>query len=155
MRTSSSTGMEMLAVTTIGELATRPHARVPADARLGAVVEQMAAKRRGCVLVEDGGALAGIFTERDLLDRVDATDPAWREVVVRDVMTPHPTVARRSDSLAEAVRRLEHGRRRHLPIVDEHGAVTGLISIRDILTYIAGRFPEELINLPPDPTHER
>ena len=29
------------------------------------------------------------------------------------------------------------------------------ISIRDVLTYIAGRFPEELMNLPPDPTHER
>jgi CBS-domain-containing membrane protein len=73
---------------------------------------------------------------------------------VKDVMTPHPMVIRRNDSLAEAMRRLTQGRRRHLPIVDDHGHVLGLLSIRDILAYIAGRFPEEMMNLPPDPRHE-
>jgi len=147
--------MEMLAVTTIAELALRPHPSVPAEASLGAAVDEMSAKRRGCVLVEDRGVLVGLFTERDLLNRVDPKAPAWRDLPIREVMTGTPTVARPTDSLADAVRLLEHQRRRHLPIVDDRGAVTGLVSIRDILTYIASRFPEELMNLPPDPTHER
>jgi CBS domain-containing protein len=62
-------------------------------------------------------------------------------------------VIRPEDSLAEAIRRLMAGHRRHLPVVDERG-IRGVISIRDILAYIAERFPEEMMNLPPDPTHE-
>jgi CBS domain-containing protein len=149
-----SGGMSILALATVGDLAMRPHAQVALDAPMWKVVEEMNGKGRGAVLVEDGGALVGIFTERDLLNRVDHRDALWSHVVVRDVMTPMPMVVRRDDSLAEAVRRLTQGHRRHLPVVDGKGAVLGLISIRDILTYIAGRFPEELMNLPPDPSHE-
>jgi CBS domain-containing protein len=70
------------------------------------------------------------------------------------VMTPHPMVIRPDDSLSEALRRLTQGHRRHLPVVDDRGHVLGLISIRDILSYIAERFPEDMVNLPPHPDHE-
>lgn len=150
----ASGGMRMLVAATIGDLVPRTHARVEVDAPLSTVVEEMLSKGRGAVLVEDAGALVGIFTERDLLDRVDHTSPTWSDGLVKDVMTPYPMVARTTDSLAEALRRLTEGRRRHLPIVDDRGHVTGLVSIRDILSYVASRFPEEMMNLPPDPTHE-
>jgi CBS domain-containing protein len=149
-----SGGMQALASATVGELSPRPHARVGVDDAVGKVVAEMAAKGRGAVLVEDGGALVGIFTERDLLNRVDYSDALWSHVVVRDVMTPHPMVIRPDDSLSEALRRLTQGHRRHLPIVDDRGHVLGLISIRDILSYIAERFPEDMVNLPPHPDHE-
>jgi CBS domain-containing protein len=146
--------MQALASATVGELSPRPHARVSVDDAMWKVVAEMSAKGRGAVLVEDGGALVGIFTERDLLNRVDYSDALWSHVVVRDVMTPHPMVIRPDDSLSEALRRLIQGHRRHLPVVDERGHVLGLISIRDILTHIAGRFPEDMVNLPPHPDHE-
>ena len=149
-----SGGMQALASATVGELSPRPHARVSVDDAMWKVVAEMAAKGRGAVLVEDGDALVGIFTERDLLNRVDHSDALWSHVVVRDVMTPHPMVIRPDDSLSEALRRLTQGHRRHLPVVDERGHVLGLISIRDILTYIAERFPEDMVNLPPHPDHE-
>ena len=149
-----SGGMQALASATVGELSPRPHARVSVDDAMWKVVAEMAAKGRGAVLVEDNGALVGIFTERDLLNRVDYGDALWSHVVVRDVMTPMPMVIHADDSLSEALRRLTQGHRRHLPIVDERGHVLGLISIRDILTFIAERFPEEMMNLPPHPDHE-
>ena len=148
------TAMDVVAAATVGELSARPHARVPPDAPMFKVVDAMRTHGRGCVLVEEEGTLVGIFTERDLLNRLDHNDVLWSHVEVKDVMTPHPMVVRRNDSLAEAMRRLTQGRRRHLPIVDDHGHVLGLLSIRDILAYIAGRFPEEMMNLPPDPRHE-
>jgi signal-transduction protein with cAMP-binding, CBS, and nucleotidyltransferase domain len=147
-------GVTVLARATVGDLPMRPHGRVGIDAPMWKVVEEMAGKGRGAVLVEDHGALVGIFTERDLLSRIDHCDALWSHVVVREVMTPIPMVIDPDDSLAEAVRRLLQGRRRHLPVVDGKGAVLGLVSIRDILSYIAGRFPEEMMNLPPDPSHE-
>jgi len=155
VNTETSGGMSMLALATVGDLSPRAHACVPVGAPMWKVVDAMKTHGRGCVLViEDTGALVGIFTERDLLSRVDHTDALWSHVVVSDIMTPHPMVIRPADSLAEAMRRLTQGRRRHLPIVDDHGTVIGLMSIRDILTYIASRFPEDMMNLPPDPNHE-
>ena len=149
-----SGGMQALASATVGDLSPRQHARVSVDDAMWKVVAEMAAKGRGAVLVEDEGALVGIFTERDLLNRVDYSDALWSHVVVRDVMTPHPMVTRPDDSLSEALRRLTQGHRRHLPVVDDRGHVLGLISIRDILTHIAERFPEDMVNLPPHPDHE-
>ena len=149
-----SGGMSILGAVTVADIAMRPHVHVDVGATLASVVDEMKAKGRGAVLVEENGALVGIFTERDLLNRVDHRDAQWLGAAVRDVMTPLPMVIRREDSLAEAVRRLIQGRRRHLPVVDDKGAVLGMISIRDILSYIAGRFPEEMMNLPPDPSHE-
>jgi CBS domain-containing protein len=149
-----SDGMIGLASARVAELSPRPHARVGVDDAMWKVVAEMKTKGRGAVLVEDDGALVGIFTERDLLNRVDYSDTLWSHVVVRDVMTPHPMVIRPDDSLSEALRRLIQGHRRHLPIVDDRGHVLGLISIRDILTHIAEQFPEEMMNLPPHPDHE-
>ena len=149
-----SGGMQALATATVGELSPRPHARVDIDDAMWKVVSEMKTQGRGAVLVEEDGALVGIFTERDLLNRVDYSDPLWSHVGVRDVMTPHPMVIRPDDSLNEALRRLTQGHRRHLPIVDGRGHVLGLISIRDILAFVAERFPEEMMNLPPHPDHE-
>ena len=147
-------GMDALAMATVGDLGARPHATVTADAPMWRVVDAMRQHGRGCALVEEDGALVGIFTERDLLSRIDHTDAFWSHVVVKDVMTPLPMVIRRSDSLAEALRLLVQGKRRHLPIVDGRGHVLGLLSIRDILGYVASKFPEDMINLPPNPDHE-
>jgi CBS domain-containing protein len=154
LATETSGGMSMLALATVADLPARPPAKVPVDAALWQVVDAMKAHGRGCVLVTEDNRLAGIFTERDLLSRVDHTDPLWSHVVVRDIMTPLPMVIHPDDSLAEAMRRLIEGRRRHLPIVDDRGGILGVMSIRDILAYIAGRFPEDMMNLPPDPSHE-
>ena len=149
-----SCGMEALASARIEDLALRPHASVGIDAAMWKVVEQMKAKDRGAVVVEDGGALVGIFTERDLLNRVDHSDPLWSHLLVRDVMTPHPMVIHADDSLSEALRKMIQGHRRHLPVVDERAHVLGMLSIRDVLTFVAERFPEDLVNLPPHPDHE-
>ncbi len=147
-------GMQALASAKVGALSPRPHARVAADDAMWKVVAEMKAQGRGAVLVEEDGVLVGIFTERDLLNRIDHSDTLWSHVVVRDVMTPQPMVIRAEDSLSEALRRLTQGHRRHLPIVDDRGHVAGLISIRDILTFIAERFPDDMMNLPPHPDHE-
>jgi signal-transduction protein with cAMP-binding, CBS, and nucleotidyltransferase domain len=154
MRSELSGGMRALSFAAVCDLPPRPHATVDVSDPIWKVVQVMTAKGRGAVLVEENGKLVGIFTERDLVSRVDHADPLGSHVVVRDVMTPHPTVIRPLDSLAEALRLLVQGRRRHLPIVDEHAKVLGVLSIRDLLAYVASKFPEEMINLPPSPEHE-
>ncbi len=146
--------LEQLATTPVRAIPRRAEVRVGPEDPMWKVVGAMRDGKRGAVLVEEDGALVGIFTERDLMNRLDHDDTLWSHVVVRDVMTPMPTVIRPADSLAEALRRLIQGKRRHLPIVDEHGHTLGMLSIRDILAFVASRFPEDLMNLPPNPDHE-
>jgi CBS domain-containing protein len=151
---NTSGGMRALSITRVGDLVPRPHATVGVETPMWKVVDAMTAKGRGAVLVEEDGALVGIFTERDLVGRLDHTDIHFSHAIVGYVSTPHTTVVRPDDSVAEALRLLTQGRRRHLPVVDLRGHVLGLLSIRDILSFVASRFPEEMINLPPNPDHE-
>jgi CBS domain-containing protein len=149
-----SGGMRTLMVTQVHDLPPRAFATVDVGDPMWKVVEAMKNKNRGAVCVEESGGLVGIFTERDLVSRLDHDDALWSHVLVKDVMTPHPTVVRPYESVAEAMRLLMQGKRRHLPIVDDKGKILGLLSIRDILSYVASRFPEDMMNLPPAPDHE-
>jgi CBS domain-containing protein len=82
------------------------------------------------VVVTDREELAGIITERDLVNLVaDGVDPV--SVAVGDRMTKDlATVDPRTD-IAEAARIMAERRIRHLPIVDK-GKLAGIISIRDL-----------------------
>jgi CBS domain-containing protein len=82
------------------------------------------------VVVMDGDRLAGIVTERDLVNLVaDGKDPRITTVTER-MTTNVDTVGPRTD-IAEAAEHMARLRIRHLPIVDE-GRLVGIISIRDL-----------------------
>ncbi|HSJ49744.1 MAG TPA: CBS domain-containing protein [Actinomycetota bacterium] len=85
------------------------------------------------VVVTDGGRIAGIVTERDLVNLVaDGADP--RSTKVGDRMTTDvDTVEPRTD-IAEAAEHMARLRIRHLPVVENDGLV-GIISIRDLTNW--------------------
>ena len=85
------------------------------------------------VVVMDGGRLAGIVTERDLVNLVaDGKDPRTTKVSER-MTTDLDTVGSRTD-IAEAAEHMARRRIRHLPIVDDDRLV-GIISIRDLTNW--------------------
>jgi CBS domain-containing protein len=144
-----------MAKTPVGEVTQRKVVRGRATERLGVLVERMRELKRGNVLVEDDdGKLVGIFTERDLLRRVDLDASDWREQAVGDVMTAEPKTVLQTHSIATAMRRMEEGGFRHLPVIDASGRAQGVVSIRDLLRHLVEFFPQEFINLPPDPQLE-
>jgi CBS domain-containing protein len=85
------------------------------------------------VVVMDGDRLAGIVTERDLVNLVaEGKDP--RTTRVTDRMTTNvDTVGTRTD-IGEAAEHMARLRIRHLPVVDEDRLV-GIISIRDLTNW--------------------
>ena len=86
----------------------------------------------GALVVTRGEKVVGIFTERDILNRVVAQQRAPAETVVRDVMTTPVACCSPGTSRAEC-RGVMRGRRiRHLPVVDDQRLV-GIISVGDIL----------------------
>ena len=112
----------------------------------------MAMRREGvgCLLVCEGERMVGIFTERDLLRRVLATGKPLT-LTVAECMTPNPVAVHRKEPVGAAVRRMEEGGYRHLPVVDEAGLVVGVLSVKRIVHYLVEHFPATIYNLPPDP----
>ena len=85
-----------------------------------AVCKRMKQNHLGAVLVMDGKHLVGIFTERDVLNRVVAEDRDPAKVQVKDVCTPNPIAVRGSTSIKSCANILRTKGFRHLPVVDEH-----------------------------------
>lgn len=98
-----------------------------------AAARMMAEKRVGAVLVLESGRLAGIFTERDALNKVlaaglDADVTPLAQVMVRNLQTIGP-----DKPLAYALHMMAEGGFRHVPVVDAAGAPLGMVSARDAL----------------------
>jgi len=85
----------------------------------------------GSVLVCEGGYPVGIFSERDVLVRVVATQRDPRQTLVRDVMTTRLYTASPDNTLLEVMRLMTDRRCRHVPVV-EGELLVGLVSIGDL-----------------------
>ncbi len=132
----------------------------PWKIRPGQTVAEAAALMRekvvGCLLVCDQDQLVGIFTERDLLRRVLSQGQPLTTPVA-NFMTSAPVTVHPKDSIGTAIKRMQTGGYRHLPVVVD-GQPVGILSVRRIIHYLVEHFPEAVYNLPPDPDaiqHER
>jgi CBS domain-containing protein len=113
-------------------------------------VSLMRQHRVGCLLVCEGDRLVGVFTERDLLRRVLAPGRPLTTLVV-DCMTPDPVTVNPKDSVSAAIRRMEEGGYRHLPVVENDGQPVGVLSVKRIVHYLAEHFPDTVYNVHPNP----
>jgi CBS domain-containing protein len=99
---------------------------------LGEVAERMTAMNVGAVVVKDYGRLIGILTERDMLKAM-AARVHTSEARVRQWMTENPITATADMDVHEAAQIMLDNGFRHLPIVDENGRVTGVVSLRRVV----------------------
>jgi CBS domain-containing protein len=124
--------------------------RVAVTATVADAVKAMRAERVGYVLVCEGERLRGIFTERDLMRRVLAEGkPLTTPITV--CMTADPVVVSDRESLAAAIRRMEEGGYRHLPVVDGAEHVVGMLSVKRIVHHLVEYYSKIVCNQPPDP----
>jgi CBS domain-containing protein len=108
---------------------------VPDTADLGRAMAVMIAEGVGAVLVTNHrGELVGILTERDFLTRIAGCDPLAL-LPVRQFMTRDPETVRLTDPLAFALRQMDVGWYRHLPVVAD-GKPVGVVSVKDVLRHV-------------------
>jgi len=75
----------------------------------------------------------GILTTTDICDKIVAQDRDPAEVKVRDIMTSPLIMVRADMTMAECARIMKDNRIHHLPVVDENGNLSGMISATDFL----------------------
>ena len=124
--------------------------RLGVNDRVSRAFDQMSREVHDCVLVMQGDELAGIFTSRDFLNRVAAerADPAG--VVLGDVMTPLPRTLRPRDPIAFAINWMAVEGFRNVPIVDDDGAIQGVLTVWDVMRHLEEVFAD--IDATPKPT---
>lgn len=95
--------------------------------------EFMASRNIGAVcIVDEANRLRGIFSERDLLQRVVVKRLDASDVPIRDVMSEPRAVIQCDETPHQALELMERAGVRHLPVVDGERWI-GMLSMRDIM----------------------
>ncbi len=81
------------------------------------------------------GRVAGIFTERDYLRKIAASDRKSRDVLVREVMTPAETLicVDTTHSVYQCMHIMTSRNIRHLPVVGPQGQLHGVVGMKDVV----------------------
>jgi CBS domain-containing protein len=121
-----------------------------ADQSVQEAIAQMVARRRSGVTVVDGtGRLVGIFTERDVLTRVVGPGLDLGKTRLSEVMTPEPEALAPQDRICYAINRMNNAGYRTIPLVDARHRPIGVVTVNDVIRWLTGIFPDELLNLRP------
>lgn len=121
---------------TVSVLDLQPPIIIQPTATIQEAMQIMLDRNVGAVLVVDENHnLIGIFSERDLLKKVAGIHENYGSLSLGDFMTANPETISPSDKLNFALHRMDVGGYRHIPVVED-GKPRGMLSVRDMLTYI-------------------
>jgi CBS domain-containing protein len=117
----------------LAEICVRPVVTIEGSASVSDAARLMRQKNVGALVVTGNHRPKGILTDRDITVAVvaEGLDPA--EVPVADVMRANPAVLRGDKGLLDAVKLFGAKGVRRLPVVDNRGFVTGIITLDDVL----------------------
>ena len=116
---------------------------LPKTARVSEACRQMERTRIGSVLVVDeDDALCGIFTGRDLVDRVIERRKDAETTPLAEVMTERPICMTPDESAIEALRLMWDGGIHHLPVVNGE-RILGVVAPRDFASDENARLSDE------------
>ena len=144
-----------LANTSLSEVVSQPALTVTISTTLAETIRLMQLERRACVLILDNGRLAGIFTERDILMKIAGHPLDLSNTPVTAAMTPDPFTLPADANVAFALSKMVLEGFRHIPLVDDAGNPTAVVSMRNLIEYLGEIYSRELLTMPPDPNQAR
>lgn len=110
----------------------RPPVIVGPDATLRAVTRTLWENEVGAAVVGTEHHPVGIISERDVVTRLaQGADPDT--ATAGEAMTSAVATARPDDRLLDVAYLMFDDNVRHVPVIDEVGSVTGMVSVRDLL----------------------
>jgi CBS domain-containing protein len=116
----------------IEQIMTRPVWTCRPSDTLNIPAELMWENDVGCVVVQDEGKIVGIITDRDIcMGAYTQGKPIWA-IPVRESMATEPIFIQQNATVEAAEELMRGGRIRRLPVVNEEGALVGLLSLNDI-----------------------
>ena len=109
-------------------------ATVAQTASLHEAVRLLGERRIGALVVSgDGRAIEGIISERDIVRTTAAKGATALDGSVGSVMSTDVITCSAGDGVDRLMSLMTERRIRHLPVVDGHGHLTGIVSIGDVV----------------------
>lgn len=105
------------------------------DSTLGDVVEKLESENVGAVVVAEDDGPVGIVTDRDIALAVNQGDDV-ASMSVEDVMTEDPVTLREDAEAMEISRVIDEHNVRRIPVIDENGTLTGIVTLDDLVATI-------------------
>jgi len=93
----------------------------------------MTDRKVGAAAVVDGGAIAGVITERDVMGKVVAVGRDATTAYVRDIMSSPALCVQLRTSVEDAAEMMRKHHIRHLVVVDEKQRLVGMLALRYLL----------------------
>ena len=120
------------ALCTVEHLMTKEMVTLAPNQSVGEAMALFGARRFRHVPVKDGDTLVGVLSDRDLL-RFLARRGAGVEETVASIMSRNPVTITAGASVSEATNMITHHRINCLPVVNETGALVGILTTTDLL----------------------
>lgn len=119
----------------VGDLGPENVVETSRDATLGDVVETLKSENVGAVVVSEDDEPVGIVTDRDVALAVSDHDDV-ASVAVEDVMAEDPATIRADEEGIEISRVIGQEHVRRIPVVDDDGKLTGIVTLDDVVATI-------------------
>ena len=115
------------------------------DTSLEQAAKQLARFGFGVLVAsEDGKVVSGILSERDIVRKIAEVGPDALRIKTRSIMTRKVQTCTVDDTTDGLMRLMTEHRFRHVPVVDEHEAVCGIISMTDLVKNRVAELEQEL-----------
>ncbi len=135
----------ILATSRLGELDLDSGRTLAPESTVAEAAAVMREHSHGSALVCDAdGRVVGIFTERDLMRVIG--EGRSLETPLSEVMTSQPRTVTCEDSLLEAIRLMDQGGYRRLPVVDADGRAVGVADVKVVVHFLVEHFPTTIYN---------
>jgi len=133
----------------------RPIVTIDINCSTNEAIDILLTHKIGAAPVVENGTLRGIFSERDVLNKILNKHVGDLDAIgVEKFMIADPQTAQPEDTLNTAILHMAQGGYRHVPIVDAEHRPLGMVSIRDVISYLVEEFPQEVLTLPPRPVRD-
>jgi CBS domain-containing protein len=114
------------------------------DTNLATVAEIFWEQGCGALPVVEGARVIGVITDRDISIALGTRNAKAGETRVRDVTLPKVFFCRPEDDIHSALQTMRAQQVRRLPVVDHEGALTGILSLDDVVLFAGDKPTDEL-----------
>lgn len=143
----------------VGDICTPSPIVVTRNASVLEAARQMRHSHVGAVIVVDRDGErhmpVGVLTDRDVVVGVIASDDQHIGLLdVGSLMRGEVVTARADEDVAPVISRMRWANVRRVPVVDDGGAVVGMLSLDDVLPVLARQLVDIAMLLAQQPAHE-
>ena len=127
---------EALAEQTVEAIQHEPFASIAPDVTIADAIQKLSGNHISCLLVEEDGKLVGVFSDRDVLNKVALEYDQLKDQPVNSVMTTDPVYVYKTDPSAAALSVMAVTGFRHVPILDVDGKIVGIASPQRVTAFL-------------------